>query len=158
MTKHKCKNVKAGITTLIKLKSHTLPTLSNYVKWPAPPSPYSDTLCPVVHALASFGSQLTQHRWAGVTVHWASGTYAQEWGSTVHRCHISCDAHPIKKGGWTAPPINRSPFQTALCSPTPGSWQQLAARTGHSSPTCQSVHYGVGWSMGVESQTPGAVN
>lgn len=71
------------------------------------------------------------------------GTCVREWGSTVHRCRISCEAHPIK-GGWTASPINRSPFQTALCSPTPGSWQQLAARTGHSSPACQSVHYGAG--------------
>lgn len=79
-----------------------------------------------------------------------SGLYTD---ATSHVMHI-----PLK-GGWTASPINRSPFQTALCSPTPGSWQQLAARTGNSSPACQSVHYGeAGWSMGVESQAPAAVN
>lgn len=103
----------------------------------------------VLYFFSSFSSPLTKHRWTGVvTVCWAPGTCVPEWGSVIHRCHISCDAHPIKRG-WTASPINRSPFQIALCSPTPGSWQQLAARAGHSSPACQSVHYNVGLCCGI---------
>lgn len=94
------------------------------MKWPAPSLPYTCTLCPVLYCLSSFSSLLTKHRWAGVaTVCWAPGTCVPEWGSVICRCHISCDAHPIK-GGWTASPINRSPFQTPPLFPDP---RQLAA-------------------------------
>ena len=56
--------------------------------------------------------------------------------ATSHVMHI-----PLKEGGQLLQSTDHL-FQTALCSPTPGSWQQLVARTGHSSPACQSVHYG----------------
>lgn len=101
---------------------------------------------------SSFGSPLTQHRWAGVTVHWTPGTCVRERSSTVHRCHISFDAHPIKKEGGQLPQSTDHLFKQPFVPRPPGSWQQLAARTGHSSPACQSVHYG---SMGVESQALG---
>lgn len=95
-----------------------------------------------VLALSSFGSPLLKPRWAGVAVCCAPGTCGAEWGNAVHRCRISCDAHPIKRGRAVSP-INRSPFQTALCSPTLSSWQQLAATTRHSSPA-YTVRYCVG--------------
>lgn len=88
---------------------------------------------------------LPKHRWTGLTVTLGpSGTCACKWGSTVHRYTTHLKHVPLKEGGQFLQSTDHL-FQTALCSPTPDSWQQLAARRGHSSPACQSVHYCEAW-------------
>lgn len=64
-----------------------------------------------------------------------------EWG---HKCHTPYEARLVA-AGWTASRrstdhLFKQPFvSSALCS-----WQQLAARTGHSSPARQSLQFVAG--------------
>lgn len=52
---------------------------------------------------------------------------------------------PLKEGGQLLQSTDHLLQTGPLFSPIPGSWQQLAGRTGRSSPACQSVHYGEVW-------------
>lgn len=60
--------------------------------------------------------------------------------ATTHVKHV-----PLKEGGQLLQSTDHLLQTGPLFSPIPGSWQQLAGRTGCSGPACQSVHYGEVW-------------
>lgn len=58
--------------------------------------------------------------------------------ATSHAMHIS-----LREGGQLLQSTDHL-FKQPFVPPTSGSWRQLAARTGHSSPARQLVHYCAG--------------
>lgn len=139
----KCCNVIAGNTTPIKCKTHLSATLYYKMKWPAP----LFLICAWPVLFFTFWVNLFLHlqntdglvllQCAGPQGHVCQNEAALYTNATSHVMHI-----PLKEGGQHLQSTDHL-FKQPFVSPTPGSWQQLAARTGHSSPGCQSVHYGV---------------
>lgn len=100
------------------IKFHPLGFRSNYVKWPAPPSPYSPLRLPwySLSELISL-SGWNNSRSSVAKTCWTQGTCEKEAALyTDARSHVM---HILLKEGGQLLQSTRSPFQTGLCSLNP---------------------------------------